>query len=63
MNKTILDVVHDTAKALHDAGVMDAATLAELSVRRDIEAGLADARAGRVYSTEDVRSRLLPDTE
>jgi predicted transcriptional regulator len=34
------------------------ALLYTLQVRHDIEAGLADVEAGRVYSTEEVRMSL-----
>jgi hypothetical protein len=34
-----------------------------LQVRHDIEAGLADAAANRVYSTAEVRARLGVDNE
>lgn len=32
MSKKILDTVHETAKGLHDAGVMDATTMREFDV-------------------------------
>ena len=59
MKKSILDVVCESARDLYEAGVMDEVTLEKFEVQQDIEAGLADAKAGRVLSTEEARAHLL----
>ncbi len=55
------EAIKQTAHQLIDA-LPDNATwetlLYTLQVRHDIEAGLADANAGRVYSTDEARTRL-----
>lgn len=54
-----------TAHQLID-GLPDDATwetlLYTLQVRHDIEAGMADAKAGRVYSTAEAKARLGIDS-
>jgi predicted transcriptional regulator len=58
---TTAQEIKQTAHQLIDSLPEDATwgtLLYTLQVRHDIEAGLADAEAGQVYSTAEVRERL-----
>ena len=48
------------ATVLADLSMFDE-MLETLDVRRDVEHGLADARAGRVFAKEEARKRVLAD--
>ncbi len=55
------EVIKQTAHQLIDELPDDATwetLLYTLQVRHDIEAGMADAKADRVYSTAEIRERL-----
>ena len=55
------EVIKQTAHQLIDELPDDATwetLLYTLQVRHDIEAGMADAKAGRVYSSAEVKARL-----
>lgn len=56
MDKSILEVVYESARDLHKASLMDQATFEQFLVRHDIE-------ADRMPTTEEARSQLLPDTD
>jgi len=52
MGKSILDVMHETAKGLTDAGVMDIQTLRELGMLQEFD------RADYLTTTEDIKLYL-----
>jgi predicted transcriptional regulator len=53
----IKQAAHQLIDSLPDDATWET-LLYTLQVRHDIEAGVADAKAGRVYSTAEARSRL-----
>jgi len=53
----IKQAAHQLIDSLPDDATWET-LLYTLQVRHDIEAGVADAKAGRVYSTAEARARL-----